>query len=573
MPYTNCKAHMEFVDTTAVEDSAASSQSNADMGHLELLKQEESYPSYAIPDFNSFLLDGNRKILSRDSSLPFISCGVSDGECVFTDTPKVEVIFKSPHTSAGITLKFADDYPVEIRITWYDLSGPKLIGKTFYPDRLNFFCRNQVDNYGKVTVEFTKSRLPGQRVKLTYIKYGVELDWGGDNLQSASVTEEVDITSAVIPINKAEISIIDESDDFEISNHNGIWKSIQKRQCISIMEETENKEVPCGRFYIETWKSEKNIISFSLIDMIGLLDKTKFYGGEIYNGCPAGEIISAIMKSAGVEDYTVAGNVWEVLLSGHIPICTHREALQQVAFACGAIVDCGRQGGINIYIPDRKIKSIIGTGRKFMGTSVELDAYVSGVSITYTVYSPAQEDSEIYNDTLPEGISLIEFSEPYMLSGIRTTAGTILEAGTNFIKVLMATTGACTISGRKYESKKLTYTEKVDIIEAGETENVVSFEGCTLFNSEQVKKIAGQLLDYYQMRKVVKIRYLIVEEKTGDWENIMDTRGGMAITQITQQTIDLTGGFIATATCRGYSKVNTQYDYTGEFYAGERGAV
>lgn len=573
MPYTNCKAHMEFIDTTAVADSAVSSQDNAVMGCLELLKQEDTYPSYAIPDLNSFLLDGSREILNQDSSLPFISCEVSDSRCVFPDAPKLEVIFKTPHTSAGITMRFEDDYPAEIRITWYDLSGPKLIAKTFYPDRLIFFCRNQVDNYGKVTVEFIRSRLPMQRVKLSYIKYGVELEWNENSLQSASITEEVDVTSATIPINKAEIAIFDESDDFEISNHNGIWKSIQKRQCISIMEETEDKEVPCGRFYIETWKSEKNVISFSLIDLIGLLDKTKFYGGEIYNSRPAGTIISAIMKSAGVEDYSVSDDVEGVLLSGHIPICTHREALQQVAFACGAIVDCGRQGGINIYIPDRKIKSIIGTSRKFMGTSIELDAYVSGVSITYTVYSPAQEDSEIYNDILPGGISLIEFSDPYIPSSIRATAGTIVEVGTNFVKVSMTAAGSCTISGRKYDSRKLTHTEKVDVIEAGETENVLSFEGCTLFNNEQVKKTAEKLLDYYQMRKIVKICYLIAEEKTGDWENIMDAQGGMATTQIAQQTIDLTGGFIATATCRGYSKVNVQYDYTGEFCAGERGII
>lgn len=573
MPYTNCRAHMEFIDTTAVEDSTLSSQDNAAMGHLELLKQKEQYPPYGIPDLNSFLLDGSREILNRLSSLPFISAGASGSDCIFPDAPKLEVLFKTPHTSAGITLNFADDYPAEVRITWYDLSGPKLIGKTFYPDRINFFCRNQVDNYGKVVIEFIRTRLPGQRVKLSYIKYGVELDWHGNNLQSASITEEVDITSATIPINRAEIAVFDETDDFELTNHNGIWKSIQKRQCISITEETEGTEVLCGRFYVETWKSEKNVISFSLIDLIGLLDKTKFYGGEIYNNRPAGTIISAIMESAGVEDYTVSDDVKEILLSGHIPICTHREALQQVAFACGAVADCGRQGGINIFIPDRKIKSVIGTSRKFMGTSIELDAYVSGVSVAYTAYSPEQEDSEIYDDILPEGISLLEFSDPYIPSSIRTTAGTIAEAGTNFVKVSMTAAGHCTISGRKYEGRKLIHTARVDIIEAGETENVISFEGCTLFNKEQVKKTAEQLLDYYQMRKVVKMRYLLAEEKPGDWENIMDAKGGMATTQITQQTIDLTGGFIATATCRGYSKVNVQYEYTGEFYAGERGAV
>lgn len=348
MPYTNCKAHMEFIDTTAVEEGAVSSQDNAGIGCLELFKQEGQYPSYGVPDLNSFLLDGSREILNGDSSLPFISAGVSGNDCIFSDAQKLEVLFEAPHTSAGITLKFVDDYPTEVKITWYDLSGPKLIEKTFYPDQLSFFCRNQVDNYGKVTIEFIRSRLPGQRAKLAYVKYGVELDWSGDNLQSASVTEEVDITSAAILVNKAEISLFDESDDFELSNHNGIWKSIQKRQCISITEETEYADVSCGKFYIDSWKSEKNIISFSLIDMIGLLDKTKFYGGQIYSSCPAGAILFAIMNSAGVEDYTVAENVQGILLSGIFPyVPTGRQYSRLHLHAVPLQTAAGR--GVSIY--------------------------------------------------------------------------------------------------------------------------------------------------------------------------------------------------------------------------------
>ena len=46
-----------------------------------------------------------------------------------------------------------------------------------------------------------------------------------------------------------------------------------------------------------------------------------------------------------------------------------------------------------------------------------------------------------------------------------------------------------------------------------------------------------------------------------------------AITGIMGQSIDLTGGFIATAKCRGYSKVVTEMYYTGEIYAGDRGII
>lgn len=573
MPYTNCKAHMEFIDTTAVADGVASSQDNAEIGSLELLKQEKSYPAYAIPDLNRFLLDGSREVLDAESRLPFVSDMVSGGDCFFAVAPVLTVTFTTVHTSAGITLNFVDDYPTEIRITWYDLESVKWIKRTFYPDGLKFFCRHQVENYGRVVIEFIKTRLPGQRVQLTFMKYGSEIQWSGSDIHSASITEEVDVTGATIPVNKAEISILDEANEFELANHSGVWKSIQKRQIVTITEEMSDQDVVCGTLYIDTWKIDKNIVSFSLIDLIGLLDKTKFYKGEVYNDCPAGSIIDSIMESARVEDYSISEEVAEMLLSGHIPVCTHRDALQQVVFACGAVADCSRQGGISIYIPNRQINSIIGTNRKFMGTTIELDEYVSGVALTYANYIPASETEDIYSDTLPEGISMIEFTDPYMSSSITVTAGTITDVGANFVKVSMAASGACTISGRRYESRKITYTAKVDIVEAGEEENTLSFEGCTLFNGERVKEAAGRLLDYYQMRQIVKIRYLIGTEKTGDWVNIMDVKGSMATTGISQQTIDLAGGFIATATCRGYSKIVTERNYAGEFYTGERGII
>ncbi len=573
MPHTSCKAHMEFIDTSAVADGTAATGDNAAIGSLPLLSQETTYPAYAVPDLNTFLLDGSRTVLEPDDRLPFVSGAASGSDCAFTVPPVLTVTFTVKHTSAGITLCFESDYPAELKVAWYDLSGAKIIEKTFYPDKLRYFCKNQAENYGKVVITFLRTRLPGQRVQLGYIKYGTEIEWTGSEIQSASITEEVDATSSTVPINTAEVSIVDEANDFELSNQNGVWKSIQKRQQITITEETPDREVTCGTLYIDTWKSDSNIVSFSLIDLIGLMDKTKFYGGEIYSNEPAAIIIAAIMESAGVENYTVSDDVAVLSLSGHIPICTHREALQQVVFVCGAVADCSRQGGISIRMPDRYADSTIGTDRKFLGTTIEMDKYVSGVAITYKNYTLQAEAEEISNDTLPAGESMIEFSEPYQPSSITVTAGTITEAATNYVRITMAEAGECAISGKRYESRDIAHTAKVDIIEAGEEENILSFDGCTLFNAERVKDVAERLLNYYQLRQIVNLRYLIGAEKIGDWVNIRDTKGNTATTGITKQTIDLTGGFIASATCRGYSKVTTVHAYAGEIYAGERGII
>lgn len=567
MPYTNCKAHMEFVDVSALSDSSPKF-SNADIGNLELVKEDDVYPEYLIPDLNSAVLDGSRTILEEDERIPIIS-GISDENGSFGIPPVLSISFTAPHTSAGITLYFMEDFPANIRVTWYDIYGTKIIEDEYFPDDLTFLCRRQVENYGKIVITFLKTRLPLQRVKMRYIKYGMEIDWSGQDIQTASITEESDATSATIPVGTCDISLIDAAGEWDVTNKAGIWKSIQKSQHVSVTEEVGSNLVPCGRYFINTWQSGSNVVSLSLIDRIGILDKTKFYGGKIYSGETAGEIISAIMQDAGVTEYAVAEDVAAIQLYGHIPICTHREALQQVVFACGAVAGCDRQGDIQIRMPERATNNTIGTDRKFMGTTVEMADYVSGISIAYKTYSLQEDVSEIYNDVLPAGTTTMELSEPYMPESIATDGGSVVEAETNYVTVSMEEAGNCVIKGRKYESQYITYTTKVAIKEAGEVDNIQSYESGTLFNAERAKAVAESLLNYFQLRQIVSLRYLMQGEEVGNWVNVQNADGGYAVTGITQQTIDLTGGCIASATCRGYATVNVADYYAGtEIYTG-----
>lgn len=571
MPYTNCKVRMELADVSAALEASPQSLHNAKPGSIELIKEQKEYPDFWGMDLNSFIVDGSKAVLQDGDKIPFVSQQISKKDCTFAENPSIDVTFEGKHTSAGITLYFIEDYPAELKITWYSAAGSKLAEEKFLPDKMDYFCRCQVEGYSKITIEFYKTRLPGKRVRLGYIKYGLDMEWIGDILQKVSLEEEVDSTSATIPINTAQVSIVDKDGDFQLGNQEGMWKSIQKKQAFHIMEELGTKSILCGVLFVDSWKSQNNIVSFSLIDRMGVLDKTRFYEGKIYENVPAGTIIDEIMQSAGTEAYTVAEEIRKISLNGYLPVCTHRQALQQVVFACGAVADCSRSGNINIFMPDRYADSTIGMDRRFIGTSIEVGEYVSGVSVAYQTYTLKAESEEICKDVLPAGISKIEFSAPY--TGLAVSAGTIVEAKTNYITVNMSAEQKCVITGKKYEANEITYTVNVPVLEAGEEENILTFGSCTLFNAERVKAVAERLLNYYQLRQIVTMRYLLDSEKTGDWVNIRDAGGKTITTGITSQSIDLTGGFIAQAVCRGYSKVVTENAYTGEIYAGERGLI
>lgn len=568
---TYCRAKMKFIDVTALSDATVTTDNNQSIGSVGLFADQTKQSDYGTFELNQFILDGSKSVLPENpNDIAFWSEALSKADCTFETNPKITITFKEQHTSAAITLYFEDEPPAELKITWYTIAGTKLITETFYPDSLIYVCNTQVQNYGKIEIEFVKTTFPQRYIKLQYILYGKYIVWDKDMIQTAKVQEDIDVTSATLSINEADISIVDMNNDFDAENENGAWKSVQKTQEVTLSEYKDGNMIPMGAFFIDAFSFAKNIAKFKLIDAIGLLDKYTFYEGQIYNSVRAEVILKEIFSTAGIVKYTIDKEVGNTLLSGYLAIQTCRKALQQVCFACGAVADDSRSDTIKVYKPDRYVKSTVGTDRKFNGnTKVSLEKYISGVNIEMKNYALEYEESDIYKDALPAGDTKITFSNPYLPTSIKTTAGTLREVKTNYLIINMPDAGQCQITGIEYSNTTFSYEKRVDKIEAGETENIKKYGGCTIYNADILPDIADYLLGYHALRKKVGMKYLVDLEQVGNWANINSIGGKTSTTLIENQTLDLTGGFIATATCRGYSIVVTEDVFAGtELYTG-----
>lgn len=568
---TYCRAEMKFIDVTALADASVTTDDNQGIGSIELFAEQTEQKSYGTFELNQFVLDGSKSVLTENpKDIAFWNDALSKEDCTFETDPKITVTFQEQHTSAAITLYFEDEPPAELKITWYTIAGTKLITETFYPDSLIYVCNNQVQNYGKIEIEFVRTSFPQRYIKLQYILYGKYIVWDKDMIQTAKVQEDIDVTSASLSINEADISIVDMNNDFDAENENGAWNSVQKTQEVTLSEFNNGNMIPMGAFFIDDFSFSKNIAKFKLVDVVGLLDKYTFYEGQVYNNVRAGVILNAIFATAGIKKYVIDEEVGNTLLSGYLAIQTCRKALQQVCFACGAVADDSRSDTIKVYKPDRYVKSTVGTDRKFNGnTKVSLEKYISGVNIEMKNYALEEKNSDIYKKTLPAGDTKITFSSPYLPSSITASVGTLKEVKTNYLIINMPDAGQCHITGIKYANTTFSYEKRVDKIEAGETENIKKYSGCTIYNADILPDIAAYLLDYHALRKKVGMKYLVDLEQVGNWANINSIGGKTSTTLIESQTLDLTGGFIATATCRGYSVVVTENYFAGvELYTG-----
>lgn len=564
---TDLSIEYELYDTTAQEDGTEYSDSNQTFGDLILLKEKRSVPSYGTLEQNFFVLDESKtEMPDAPSDIAYFSQEQGDSIGVFENEQSVYVTFTENHTSVGLTLYFEDVYPLEMVISWYDIHGILKAVKTYNPDSKIYFAQNQVEDYAAVRIVFTKV-LPFHNVKLSYIAFGTTLVWESDMIKTGKLTEETDPISNTIKINKLNFELVDTQNLFDIGNPEGLHKTFQTNQKITPYEYINGEKTLLGIYYMDVNASSKNLTQITAFDMKGLLDNADFVDGKIYQGEPAGNIIDAIMETAGIADYEIDDEVRSVPLYGTLKIQTCRKALREVLFACGAVIDTDRRTNMYIRKYNRLVHSRVERERKF-STVLKVQEYVSDVNVSFKTWALASEQKEITKGTYQAGRHLVKLTNP--ASNMSINVGTIIKQAPYYIEFELENDSEVKITGQKWESTDISAEASLAHVKAGEKRSTKSFTG-TLLDFNKAKEVAKNILDYYQLQQSVDIRYMGRNEASGAWIEVEnpDTRHGDFVAGIEKLTTDLVGGFIQTAVCRGYYKLTEPDYYAGEIYAGE----
>lgn len=561
----------DLFDVSALQDAQESTEGNAPFANMGLLKDNLPAPDYGTLEHNFFVLDGSMKEFPDEpNNLAYFSAVQSDENGIFPPETQIDITFSENHTSYGLTLYFLDTYPLEIEILWYDLLGIIQSEKTFYPDNLRYFCKNQVVDYGKIIIRFLKS-LPYHNAKLQYIEYGTTIIWGSDTIKTGKLINETDPISNKIATDKLTFDFVDIEDEFNLGNEKGLHRLFQRKQKMLPYEVVNGFTIPLGAFFLDGNTTSKNICKLSAIDYKGMLANTDFKDGRIYGGDKAGGVIAEIMAAAGIEDYTVDEETANTPLYGTLKIQTCQKALREVLFACGSIISTAHRTGVEIQKSNKEVKSFIGRNRKF-STTIKTDKYVSDVTVKYKEWALDKKTSEIAKGTYGVGTHTIQLTNP--AANITTNVGAIVKQTPYYLilQIDEEPRAAVVIYGQKYISNEIAVTSSIEHIKAGEVRNVKTFSGELLdFNS--AKKVADNILEYYQLQQIMQTKHLSLLEKSGDWvevENVSKKYGNF-VASIESLTTDLTGGFISTAKYRAYYKVLYNYYYIGnEIFTGDK---
>ena len=492
--------------------------------NLALLKQDGAeFPHYATLEQDQTILDGSQPIQPDSGAVIALwSNSLSGANGSFAAAPVLTMSAAGQYTSQGITITTDPDvWANSITIAWYR-GGTLLSSADFTPDSAVFFCKSRVDSYNKVVITFRSLCLPGRRLKIRSIDFGVIRTFEGGALADVSVIQECSPISEEIAINTLDFTLIGDSE---------VNYVFQAKQPLKLY----NNDALMGVFFVESYdRTADRFYTVKAEDYKSLLDAAQFRGG-MYSGYSASTLIAEICAAANVP-LSLDPALSSAAVTGWIPITTCREALEQAAFAVGAAVDTAGSDAVRVFVPSDTAVHHFGLGEIMQGQKlVDRDKKLTELRLTVHRYSASTESATLYSGDAGTSI-YVEFAEP--MHSLSITNGSIIESGANY--AVIAALSGCELKGMKYLHTETVLTKRNPLTNVGDPVNAVEIRSQTLAHAG----LLDALYAHYIKQGTIEGEMGITGQRPGDTVEIETEYSGTITAQIESMRYRLYGGAI-----------------------------
>ena len=462
------------------EVTATEAESFSDVGKIPFGLET---PAIATAELNGWGLTHDYQVYD-DHRVAFWSKERSGADCYFNSPPTITLTFDQQYTSTGLTVRFSPatmDYCTEIGVTWYQNGVVKHSG-TYYPDTPLYVIADTAEAFDKLVFTFAKTNLPGKRLKIEQLVIGVIREFEGDELTGANFLHEISPISDTVPVNVLDATFHSKDDvDFVF----------QRKQPV----EGYNGDELIGVYYIESGKrTGARDYSIACSDLLGVWDIEEYSGGIWITDTALTSILAAVFGD--VKYFDISPEYASSTLRGFIEPGTKRTALQQIAFALGAVVDTSGTDKVKIYPVPTGTGETIPAEKTYIGGSVDVADKVTEVTVTaYVIFDERPTDNQ----------ESIEF---------------------NGVKY------------RYYTDTKHAYNP--DTIST-DLPNKVKFAGAYLVNLSNAQSLADKIMVYYMRREKYAFKHVVNGQKTGSRATAALPWGGETSGNITKMSISVTG--------------------------------
>lgn len=500
-------------------------------------------------------LDGTRRILpDAPKGLGWWSDSRTGDDGRFETPPKITVTFPEPYTSTGFSFVFSpstEQWCSEIKLSWYN--GQTLLAETTaYPDSAKWVLEQLVESFDRIDIQLLATNVPGQFAKLQLFQIGKMVVFDRSELTQVRLTNEVDPSLCVLSVDTMRVEIRD-------------------RKCRAFapqenqrMELYRDDKLLASHFITDSSREAQYHYTFYCQSAIGLLNDD--YLGGMFDSMPVKSFLTDVLDGRA---FSLDDSFANETVSGYLPICTRREALQQLAFAIGAMVTTQGTDAICLLPLPENITGTFSRKQIFTGAKAEMAPRVSRVEVAEHSYTKSSEVVTLMSDREVSGQDILfTFYEPhydYVIEG-----GTITASGVNWIKI--TANGPVTLTAKTYIHGVSMHTKRNPYATSVERNNVVTVDSATLIHRGNVQTALERLYNAKQLRQKLTQDAVISGHKAGDrvssenpWGT--QTRGYItALESILTQTghtgsVEILGLDIA---------AEGIYYYSGELYSGDK---
>lgn len=518
----------------AQEQAQASSSAMQGFGSdAQLISGAKDIPFASLEPF-SWKLDGSRTLWSDNpQSVGWWSNTRSGEDGAFSEPPIITIRFPQAYTTTGITFLFwpsLDNWCSQIEVTWYN--GEEVLDHTLEsPNAPEWILKHTVERFDNIEIKLLKTNLPEQFAKIQQIQIGQVIVFFQDELTRVSLLNEIDPSLCELSTDTMKIEILDKKDRELIP---------QKNQAMHLIR---NGVQIAAQFITDSSRENQRFYTFSCQSAVGRLED-EFLGG-VYNGHSLDLLLSQVLENFGADWEAFKGQT----VTGYLPVCTRREALQQIAFAIGAAVTTQGDGKIKLILLSDEIASDL-TGRDiFSGAKVVREAQTATVQLFSHSYAKSAEVEKLLEEEKVEGESVLYvFDSPhyeYSISG-----GEIEDSGDNWVRITAS--GAVTLTGKKYVHSTSVRKIENPYATIAEKGNVLTVEDATLIHSGNVDAALSRLYDFSMLNNVLTEEIVVSGQKAGQKVTSQNPWGSVTAGYITSMESEFTNtGHTADIKIRG----------------------
>lgn len=502
-------------------------------------------------------LNGSRRLMTGKQNPGWWSAERSGEDGRFETPPVITLTFPTPYSGTGFTIRFSpstNQWCSEIHVSWYNGQN-LLVEKTYYPDGPLWILNETVESFDQVRFHLMATNVPGHFAKVQRMEIGRTILFGDDEIASVRLVNESDPSLCVLTADSMNLQIIDSQDRELIP---------QENQRIELIK---NGVVHAVQYIVSSTRESKNQYRINCQSVIGLLEDT-FLGG-MYTDKPLKTLAREIL---GEWPFKIDAAFDGVTISGYLPVCTQREALQQLAFSIGAMISTQGDGVIRFLPVPKVITARFTASNIFLGSSVKTSPRVAKVQVTSHSYIKSDLEQTLIREEEMNGENLlITFDSPHHSYSIQ--GGTITGSGVNYVTITAS--GVVTLTAKSYIHNTVVHTKRNPAAVAKEQSNYISVPEVTLIHSENAEQALERLFSVYQLRQVTRQEAVIDGQRAGDM--------AVTLTSWNSQTSGFISSMDSTLTQNGHTAIiniqgvevplDSVWFYSGEIYSGGQEVV